>query len=104
MCWGKYPEQRVYNDKTLKESVSIDLLMKILWANSIWHQCTEYDICSRVREESSEEDMWIDENLHNKRMEIFKYQGTSYLVDPLLVSDCLNQKVCDRVKKEARIG
>jgi len=48
--------------------------------------------------------MWIDENLHNKRMEIFKYQGTSYLVDPLLVSDCLNQKVCDRVKKEARIG
>lgn len=48
--------------------------------------------------------MWILEKLRNKGMETFKYYGTSYRVGPLLVSDCLNQKVCDRVKNEAHIG
>jgi hypothetical protein len=73
---GKYLEQRVYNDKTLKESVWKPSSDEILWANTIWRHCIEYEICSRVREESSEKGMWIEETMCNKWMATcFSYLG-----------------------------
>jgi len=98
MYWGKYLEQKVYNEKTLKKSVWKPSPDEILWANTIWHYCIEYEICSRVREESSEEGMWIEEKLCNKWIEThFSYLGQlvfvlvvvfSYLCELVCASGC----------------
>ena len=73
MYWGKYLEQRVYNDNVLKESVWQPSPDEDIVSEHYLTLVYQEHIRSTVWEQPSEEDMWTEEKLRNKWLETFQY-------------------------------